>query len=181
MGRGGGGEASARLGDRTAVGLRVNGRWRDLWVDTRRTLLDALRLDCGLTGTKRGCDHGNCGACTVLMDGRAVYGCLTLAVSAAGHEVTTIEGLGVAGELHPVQAAFAGHDAFQCGYCTPGQVMAAVALLAENKSPTADEVREGMAGNLCRCGAYQRIVEAVLAAARSADGAAGAEGGAADA
>jgi aerobic-type carbon monoxide dehydrogenase small subunit (CoxS/CutS family) len=151
---------------RVRVRLRLNGRVRDLWVEPRRTLLDAIRLDCGLTGTKRGCDHGNCGACTVHLDGRAVYACLMLAAAADGREVTTIEGLGRPDALDPLQQAFAEHDALQCGYCTPGQIMAAKALLAENPDPTADEVRTGLAGNLCRCGAYQRIVEATLAAAR---------------
>lgn len=150
------------------VHLTLNGRVRALWVEPRRTLLDAIRIDCGLTGTKRGCDHGNCGACTVHLDGRAVYACLALAVGCEGCEVTTIEGLGRAGELDPVQQAFADHDALQCGYCTPGQIMAAKALLAENPQPDIGAVKLGLSGNLCRCGAYQRIVEATLAAARTA-------------
>lgn len=152
---------------RVPVNLRVNGREREVYVQSRRTLLDVLRLDCGLTGTKRGCDHGNCGACTVLMDGRTVYACLALAVACEGREITTIEGLGGAGTLDPVQQAFVDHDAFQCGYCTPGQIMAAKALLAECPDPSLDQVKAGMCGNLCRCGAYQRIVEATLAAART--------------
>lgn len=162
---------------RGRVRLRLNGRPRELWVEPRRTLLDALRLDCGLTGTKRGCDHGNCGACTVHLDGRAVYACLTLAVACEGRAVTTIEGLGRPGALDAVQQAFAEHDALQCGYCTPGQVMAAKAFLAEHPEPSAAEVRVGLAGNLCRCGAYQRIVEATLAAARLQAAAPGREGG----
>jgi xanthine dehydrogenase YagT iron-sulfur-binding subunit len=153
-------------GGRLPVRLLVNGRPREVWVEPRRTLLDCLRLDLGLTGTKRGCDYGNCGACTVHVDGRAVYACLLLAVACEGREVTTIEGLGRPGALDPVQQAFVEHDALQCGYCTPGQIMAAKALLEECPNPTAEEVRVGLSGNLCRCGAYPRIVEATLAAAR---------------
>jgi len=160
--------AQPPVASRLPVRVQINGRARDLWVEPRRTLLDALRLDCGLTGTKRGCDHGNCGACTILLDGRAVYACLTLAVACDDCAVTTIEGLGRPGELDPLQEAFAEHDAFQCGYCTPGQIMAAKALLEANPHPTAEEIRVGLSGNLCRCGAYQRIVEATQAACRPA-------------
>jgi aerobic-type carbon monoxide dehydrogenase small subunit (CoxS/CutS family) len=147
--------------------LRVNGLRHELWVEPRRTLLDVLRRDLALTGAKPGCERGDCGACTVHLDGRAVYACLLLAVACEGHEVVTVEGLGRPGALHPVQQAFIDHDAMQCGYCTPGQVMAAAALLAADPHPDAAAVREALSGNICRCGAYQRLVEAVLAAARS--------------
>jgi xanthine dehydrogenase YagT iron-sulfur-binding subunit len=125
------------------------------------TLLDALRLNLDLTGTKKGCDHGQCGACTVLVDGRRVYSCLTLAVMKDGAQVTTIEGLAQDDALHPMQQAFIEHDAFQCGYCTPGQICSAVGLIAEGHARTADEIRELMSGNICRCGAYPNIVAAI--------------------
>jgi xanthine dehydrogenase YagT iron-sulfur-binding subunit len=130
-------------------------------IDPRVTLLDALREHMHLTGSKKGCDHGQCGACTVHVDGRRVLSCLTLAAAAKGKHVTTIEGLADGGELHPMQQAFVDHDAFQCGYCTPGQIMSAVALLGEDCGPEDDDVREGMSGNICRCGAYPGIVAAV--------------------
>lgn len=152
------------------VTLNVNGESREVWIEPRRTLLDALRQDLGLTGSKKGCDHGNCGACTVLVDGRAVYACLELAVAREGARIETIEGIGRPDRLHPIQRAFHEHDAYQCGYCTPGQIMSAKALLDRNPRPTADEVRDALAGNLCRCGAYPRIVEAVLSAAREMRG-----------
>lgn len=154
---------------RTSVNLTVNGESREVEVDTRRSLLDLLREDLALTGTQKGCDQGACGACTVHLDGRRRLSCLTLAVQADGHDVTTVEGLAADGDLHPVQRAFIDCDAFQCGACTAGQVMSAVALLDEVPEPTADEVRELMSGNLCRCGAYPRIVDAVLVAAGSDD------------
>jgi xanthine dehydrogenase YagT iron-sulfur-binding subunit len=141
--------------------LHINGRDHRLNLDPRVTLLDALREQLHLTGSKKGCDHGQCGACTVLIDGRRVYSCLTLAAVAAGAKVTTIEGLADGDNLHPVQAAFLEHDAFQCGYCTPGQICSAVGLLNEAHAQTDDEVREQMSGNLCRCGAYPNIVAAV--------------------
>lgn len=144
--------------------LRVNGKDRPLRVEPRVSLLDALRERLGLTGSKKGCDHGQCGACTVLADGRAINACLTLAVAAQGQDITTIEGLARGDELHPVQAAFVAHDGFQCGYCTPGQILSAVALLAEQRAITDEQVREQMSGNLCRCGAYPNIVTAVQAA-----------------
>jgi len=147
------------------VRLRVNGEEVTLHVEPHRTLLDVLRYELGLTGAKEGCGQGNCGACTVLLDGEAVYACLTLAIDCAGCEVRTVEGLAQGGMLHPVQSAFVGHDGYQCGYCTSGQVMSAVALLEHNPDPTREEVVRAMSGNLCRCGAYQGIVEAVLAAA----------------
>ena len=158
------------------VSFRVNGEVRALELDTRTSLLDALREHLRLTGSKKGCDHGQCGACTVIVDGRRVYSCLTLAVMHEGAEVTTIEGLGQPGNLHPMQAAFVKHDGYQCGYCTPGQICASVAALEEIKAGvpshatadltaapqlTAEEIRERMSGNICRCGAYSNIVDAI--------------------
>ena len=143
------------------VTLRVNGAAHTLQIEPRVTLLDALREYIGLTGSKKGCDHGQCGACTVLANGRRINSCLSLAVMYDDVEITTIEGLARGDELHPVQAAFIKHDGFQCGYCTPGQIMSAVALLKEG-CPTSDEgIRECMSGNICRCGAYPGIVAAV--------------------
>jgi xanthine dehydrogenase YagT iron-sulfur-binding subunit len=145
-----------------SVTLRVNGSSARLEIDSRVTLLDALRDHLGLTGTKKGCDQGACGACTVLLDGRRVLSCLTLAAQCDGREVTTIEGLsGEDGELHPMQAAFVRHDGFQCGYCTPGQIMSAVALLEEGRAGSDEEIKEFMSGNLCRCGAYPNIRAAI--------------------
>jgi xanthine dehydrogenase YagT iron-sulfur-binding subunit len=146
------------------IQLNVNGKDHPLKVEARVSLLDALRERLVLTGTKKGCDHGQCGACTVHLDGRRALSCMTLAVMAQGQKITTIEGLARGDELHPVQAAFVEHDGFQCGYCTPGQIMSAVALLAEGRARTDDEVREHMSGNLCRCGAYPNIVAAVQSA-----------------
>jgi xanthine dehydrogenase YagT iron-sulfur-binding subunit len=143
------------------VALRVNGKPTRLTLDPRTTLLDALREHMGLTGTKKGCDHGQCGACTVHVDGRRVLSCLTLAAMAQGKEITTIEGLVEGERLHPMQQAFIDHDGFQCGYCTPGQIMSAVALLREPCGPSDDNVRECMSGNICRCGAYPNIVAAI--------------------
>lgn len=143
------------------VTLCVNGADRTLAVEPRRTLLDALRHDLGLTGTKKVCDMGDCGACTVLVDGRAMYACLLLAVDCASQEVTTIEGLGGPdGALDPVQQAFIEADAFQCGFCTPGQIMSLRGLLNENSSPDDEAIRRAVSGNLCRCGAYQHILRA---------------------
>ena len=144
-----------------AVTLNVNGEARELAVAPWTTLLDALRDHLDLTGTKKGCDHGQCGACTVLVDGRRIVSCLTLAVMRDGARVTTVEGLAGDGALHPVQQAFIDHDAFQCGYCTPGQICSAVALIAEGRAKTEDEIRESMSGNICRCAAYPNIVAAV--------------------
>ena len=156
------------------VSFRLNGDQRSLAVEPRRTLLDALRGDLALTGTKKVCDMGDCGACTVLLDGQAVYSCLLLAVECEGHEITTVEGLARGAQLDPVQQAFVESDAFQCGFCTPGQIMSIKALLAERPAPTEDEVRRAVSGNLCRCGAYQNIVRAGLRAAElSAMGAGG--------
>jgi xanthine dehydrogenase YagT iron-sulfur-binding subunit len=143
------------------VRLRVNGENVQLELDTRTTLLDALREDLQLFGTKKGCDHGQCGACTVHVNGRRVNACLTLAVMHDGEDITTIEGIDHGGTLHPVQEAFIEHDAFQCGYCTSGQIMSAAALLQEPCGPGDDHVRESMSGNLCRCGAYPNIVAAI--------------------
>jgi xanthine dehydrogenase YagT iron-sulfur-binding subunit len=158
------------------VSFLVNGRARTLELDTRTTLLDALREHLHLTGTKKGCDHGQCGACTVLVDGRRINSCLTLAVMHAGDSITTIEGLGTPERMHPMQAAFVKHDGYQCGYCTPGQICSAVAVLDEIRAGipshvsgdllappqlAATEIRERMSGNICRCGAYSNIVEAI--------------------
>jgi xanthine dehydrogenase YagT iron-sulfur-binding subunit len=141
--------------------LIVNGVEKRLMVAPWVTLLDALRDHLNLTGTKKGCDHGQCGACTVLVDGRRINSCLTLAVMKDGAEVTTIEGLATDGVLHALQQAFIDHDAFQCGYCTPGQICSAAGLIAEGKAKSADEIRELMSGNICRCGAYPNIVAAI--------------------
>jgi xanthine dehydrogenase YagT iron-sulfur-binding subunit len=145
----------------TRLMLRINGIEHTFQVDPRVTLLDALREYLGLTGTKKGCDRGECGACTVLVDGRRINACLTFAVMNEGREITTIEGLAHDNELHPVQAAFIERDAFQCGYCTPGQIVSAVALLDEGHTGSAEEIREWMSGNICRCGAYPNIVAAI--------------------
>jgi xanthine dehydrogenase YagT iron-sulfur-binding subunit len=144
-----------------SVALIVNGQQRQLKLAPWTTLLDALRDHLNLTGTKKGCDHGQCGACTVLVDGRRVNSCLTLAVMKDGANVTTIEGLAREGVLHPLQQAFIDHDAFQCGYCTPGQICSAAGLIAEGKAKSVDDIRELMSGNICRCGAYPNIVAAI--------------------
>jgi xanthine dehydrogenase YagT iron-sulfur-binding subunit len=164
------------------VGLEVNGEHHELELDTRTTLLDTLREHLHLTGTKKGCDHGQCGACTVIVDGRRINSCLTLAVMHEGDKVTTIEGLGTPDRLHPMQAAFIKHDGYQCGYCTPGQICSAVAVLDEIKAgipshasgslidrprATNAEMRERMSGNICRCGAYSNILEAMTDVAGS--------------
>ena len=148
------------------VQFRVNGRQIDAELEARVTLLDYLRDRLHLTGTKKGCNEGACGTCTVLVDGKRMNSCLTLAVQCAGRDITTIEGVALSGELHLVQEAFMSHDAFQCGYCTPGQVVSAVACIAEGHATDADSVREWMSGNICRCAAYPQITAAVLDAAR---------------
>ncbi|HYZ63058.1 MAG TPA: (2Fe-2S)-binding protein [Acetobacteraceae bacterium] len=155
------GSENLRTPSKIAITLHINDDLRRLAVAPWTTLLDALRDHLDLTGTKKGCDHGQCGACTVLVDGRRIASCLTLAVMRDGAHVTTIEGLANGGALHPVQQAFIDHDAFQCGYCTPGQICSAVALIAEGRARTADEIREAMSGNICRCGAYPNIVAAI--------------------
>lgn len=155
-----GGDA-IRVPEKLTVLLIVNGAERQLSLAPWTTLLDALRDHLDLTGTKKGCDHGQCGACTVLVNGRRVNSCLTLAVMQDGATVTTVEGLATNGALHPLQQAFIDHDAFQCGYCTPGQICSAMGLIAEGKATSADEIRELMSGNFCRCGAYPNIVAAI--------------------
>jgi xanthine dehydrogenase YagT iron-sulfur-binding subunit len=152
-----------------SVRLRVNGAEQQLEMAPWTTLLDALREYLHLTGTKKGCDHGQCGACTVLVNGRRINSCLTLAIMQDGAEVTTIEGLAIGEALHPLQQAFVDHDAFQCGYCTPGQICSGVGLIAEGRAKTADDIRELMSGNICRCGAYPNIVAAVEQTMRAPD------------
>jgi len=147
------------------VKLKVNGDEFELYVEPQRTLLEVLREDLGLTGTKYSCGAGECGACTVLLDGESVVSCMTLAVEADGKSVETIEGMAKGGELHPIQEAFLEHGAIQCGFCTPGMVMQAKALLDENLNPTEEEIKQYMRGNLCRCGTYPRMVKAIIAAA----------------
>jgi xanthine dehydrogenase YagT iron-sulfur-binding subunit len=150
-----------------STGMTVNGEPRRLLAESRVTLLDSLRDDLGLTGTKKGCDQGACGACTVLLDGKRILSCLTLMAQCEGREVTTVEGLADEGRLHPLQEAFLRHDGFQCGYCTSGQLMSAVALLDEGRAQSDDEIREFMSGNICRCGAYPNIVAAIRDVASS--------------
>lgn len=174
--------ASASAVPRAKLSLNVNGRVHSLELDTRTTLLDALREHLHLTGTKKGCDHGQCGACTVIADGRRINACLTLAVMHEGGKITTVEGLGTPQNMHPMQAAFVKHDGYQCGYCTPGQICSAVAVLDEIKRGvpshvstdltarplfSAEELRERMSGNICRCGAYSNIVDAITEVAGS--------------
>jgi xanthine dehydrogenase YagT iron-sulfur-binding subunit len=160
------GQAQTNAASSISISVTVNGRQHALTLDPRTTLLDVLREHLDLTGTKKGCDHGQCGACTVLVDGRRVVSCLILAVMHDGASVTTIEGLAKNGTLHPLQQAFIDHDAFQCGYCTPGQICSAAGLIAEGKAKTADEIRELMSGNICRCGAYPNILAAIQQAMR---------------
>lgn len=155
-------EQIAGLFEKQDVSLEVNGVSHSLSVEPRTTLLDLLREQLGLTGTKKGCDHGQCGACTVHVDGQRINSCLTLAVMNNGRKITTIEGLAKGDQLHPVQEAFIRHDGFQCGYCTPGQIMSAVACIREGHAGSAAEVSEYMSGNICRCGAYPNIVDAIL-------------------
>ncbi|WP_080240089.1 (2Fe-2S)-binding protein [Spirosoma rigui] len=159
-------QSTGKLPDLQPVTLHINGTEKQLSLAPWTTLLDALREYCDLTGTKKGCDHGQCGACTVLVDGKRINACLTLAVMQEGRSITTIEGLagtdpGAPDQLHPVQQAFIDHDAFQCGYCTPGQICSAVGLMNEGKVRTTADIRELMSGNICRCGAYTHIVDAI--------------------
>src|SRR5579863_4046201 len=154
-------EPAIPVPDRIPVSLTVNGVEKQLTLAPWTTLLDALREHLDLTGTKKGCDHGQCGACTVLVEGRRINSCLTLAVMQDGAKITTIEGLATDGTLHPLQQAFIDHDAFQCGYCTSGQICSATGLIAEGHAHTADEIRELMSGNICRCGAYPNIIHAI--------------------
>jgi aerobic-type carbon monoxide dehydrogenase small subunit (CoxS/CutS family) len=161
--------SAAVLGpDAVALSLKVNGTPRTVTVEPRVTLLRALRNHIDLTGTKEVCDRGGCGACTVLLDGNPICSCLMLAADAVGHEVTTVEGLGSPEKMSPVQAAFVESDALQCGFCTPGLVVSSTALLAKNPSPSLDQIKEGLSGNLCRCGTYGRVFEAVQKASRAA-------------
>ncbi|HSR10417.1 MAG TPA: (2Fe-2S)-binding protein [Thermodesulfobacteriota bacterium] len=154
-------QADFRGPGRIPVRLNVNGEEREIFIEPRRTLLDALRKDLGLTGTKKGCDEGTCGACTVIVDGRSIYSCMALAVEFEGKSIETIENLGKGGVLHPIQTAFVEEDGFQCGFCTPGQVMSAKALLDSRPRPSGEEIARAMEGNLCRCGAYSKIARAV--------------------
>lgn len=151
----------ASLFEKVPLQLEINGSPHKLTVEPRVTLLDLLREQLGLTGTKKGCDHGQCGACTVHVDGRRINSCLSLAIMNNGKKITTIEGLDNGDDLHPMQEAFIKHDGFQCGYCTPGQIMSAVACVKEGHANTKEEIREFMSGNICRCGAYPNIVDAI--------------------
>ena len=152
---------SVRAGEKTLVGFTLNGKHTELAIAPWTTLLDCLRDHLDLTGTKKGCDHGQCGACTVLVDGKRINSCLQLAIMIEGASVQTIEGLAEDGQLDPLQAAFIEHDAFQCGYCTPGQICSAKGMIAEGRARTTEEIRELMSGNICRCGAYTNIVAAI--------------------
>jgi xanthine dehydrogenase YagT iron-sulfur-binding subunit len=158
---------SFRGPDAVDLSLSVNGRTTSVHVPPRRSLLDTLRETLGLTGTKKVCNEGDCGACTVLLDGRPVYSCITLAIACEGRAIETIEGISQNGKLHPVQEAFIAHDAYQCGFCTPGQVMSIVALLRADPNAREEDVKRAVAGNLCRCGAYPNIVAAGVAAGRA--------------
>ncbi len=158
------GKGSWRGPEKTLITLIVNGHKYWLHVEPRRTLLDALRKDLGLTGTKKVCDEGTCGACTVLAEGRTVYACMALAIEYEGRSIVTIEGLEKDGKLHPVQQAFIEEDALQCGFCTPGQILSAKALLDANPHPSQAEIEQAMSGNLCRCGTYPKIIRALLKA-----------------
>ena len=157
------------MSDKTTITLTINGRDHAIAVEPRRTLVDAIREDCGQTGTHIGCEHGICGACTVIVDGAAVRSCVTPVSSIGGASVTTLEGLGAPGQLHALQQAFIDEQAAQCGYCSSGMIMSAKALLDTNKNPSESDIRQALAGNLCRCGTHVRIIRAVQRAARSLD------------
>ena len=163
--------AEPKLRQPIVTSLRINKQAYELSLDTRTSLLDALRDHIGLTGTKKGCDHGQCGACTVLVDGKRVLSCLSFALAAEGQEITTIEGLATDDRLHPMQQAFIDHDAFQCGYCTPGQILSAIGCVNEGHAESEDDIREYMSGNICRCAAYPNIVAAILQARDETKGA----------
>jgi xanthine dehydrogenase YagT iron-sulfur-binding subunit len=167
------GKVQASAPVKSSITLKVNGAERRLEVAPWTTLLDLLRERLNLTGTKKGCDHGQCGACTVLVNGKRINSCLTLAIMKDGAEVVTIEGLGEDGALHQLQQAFIKHDAFQCGYCTPGQICSAIGLINEGRAKTADDIRELMSGNICRCGAYPNILSAIQEVAQAGAGRAG--------
>jgi xanthine dehydrogenase YagT iron-sulfur-binding subunit len=158
-------ERAAKGPGKVSIQLIVNGQTYKISVEPRRTLLDALRKDCGLTGTKKSCDEGTCGACTVLIDGKPIYACMALAIECGGRAIETIESMEREGQLHPIQQAFIEEDGFQCGFCTPGQIMSVKALLKMNPNPKAAEVRRALIGNLCRCGAYPKVIKATLRAA----------------
>jgi xanthine dehydrogenase YagT iron-sulfur-binding subunit len=160
---------SASLPSKSSITLTVNGAEKQLEIAPWTTLLDCLRDHLNLTGTKKGCDHGQCGACTVLINGKRINSCMTLAIMKDGEEITTIEGLAKGDALHPLQQAFIEHDAFQCGYCTPGQICSAVGLITEGKAKTADDIRELMSGNICRCGAYPNILAAIQQAMQASE------------
>jgi xanthine dehydrogenase YagT iron-sulfur-binding subunit len=164
---GGAGNGALSLPAKASINLKINSADKQIEVAPWTTLLDLLREYLDLTGTKKGCDHGQCGACTVLVDGKRINSCMTLAIMKDGAEVVTIEGLAAGDALHPVQQAFIEHDGFQCGYCTPGQICSAVGLMNEGKAKTADDIRELMSGNICRCGAYPNIVAAIEQAMQS--------------
>jgi xanthine dehydrogenase YagT iron-sulfur-binding subunit len=157
-------EKIAGLFEKVPLQVEINGKAFSLEVEPRTTLLDLLREQLGLTGTKKGCDHGQCGCCTVHVDGRRINSCLSLAVLSHGKKVTTIEGLANGDDLHPMQEAFVKHDGFQCGYCTPGQIMSAICCIREGHAGNAEEIREYMSGNICRCGAYPNIIDAIMEA-----------------
>jgi len=159
-------QSTSRASLSHAVTLKINGETYDISVEPRRTLLDALRESIGLTGSKKGCDEGTCGACTVIMDGKAIYSCMTLAIECEGREIETIENLSNGTELHPIQISFIESDALQCGFCTPGQIMSVKALLDATPSPSEDDVVRAVTGNICRCGAYPNIIPAALNAAQ---------------
>jgi len=159
-----GAQQAAASSNKVSATLQINGKPYPMQIETRMSLLDAIREQAHLTGTKKGCDHGQCGACTVHIDGRRVLSCLTLAVMQEGQNITTIEGLAEGEKLHPMQAAFVAHDGFQCGFCTPGQIMSAVSMVKEGHAHNEGEIREAMSGNLCRCGAYPNILAAIQAA-----------------